>query len=158
MRHSLGKATKKSDVFPKVVDFPCGACGKECIELSSMETSPFEDWLVQCDKCDIWYHLVCQNLTGQEPELQPKSHKKFFCTACKGPGKGKGCGKSSTVSVTPEQNIGNVESQDGTSTKSIREHGPGCCSRGHHLKGRGRATTAQMTMMTNQFHQHQQIV
>ena len=110
LRHSLGSATKKSDVVPKVVDFPCGTCGKECIELASVETSPFEDWSIQCDKCDIWYYLVCQNLTGQEPELQPKSWKKFFCTACKPTGKGKGHGKSSTVSVTAQQNIENFES------------------------------------------------
>ena len=144
LRHSLGNATKKSDVLPKVVDFPCGTCGKESIELSSVETSPFEEWSVQCDKCNIWYHLVCQNLTGQEQELQPKSRKKFFCTACKGPGKGKGRGKSSTVSVTPEHNIGNVESQDGTSTESIRECGRGCHSRGCCPRSRGRPTTAQI--------------
>ena len=69
---------KQMCVVPKVVDFPCGICGKEYIELASVKTSPFENWSIQCDKFDIWYHLVCQNLTGEEPELQPKSHKKFL--------------------------------------------------------------------------------
>ena len=38
LRHSLGSATKKSDVVPKVVGFLCGTCGKECIELASVVT------------------------------------------------------------------------------------------------------------------------
>ena len=123
-----------------------------------METSPFEDWSVQCDKCDIWYHLVCQNLTGQEPELQPKPPNKFFCTACKGPGKGKGCGKPSTVSVTPEQNIGNVESQDGTSTESenvVVVVIPEAIVQEVEVELQLHKVK---TMMTNQLHQHQQIV
>ena len=67
-------------------------------------------------------------LTGQEPELQPKSWKKFFCTTCKPTGKGKGHGKSSTVSVNAQQNIENLESQDDTCTQSMT--GCGGCSRG----------------------------
>ena len=74
-----------------------------------------------------WYAKI---LTGQEPELQPKSQKKFFCTVCKPTGKGKGHGKSSTVSVTAQQNIQNVESQDDTCTQSMR----GCSG---HSQGQG---------------------
>ena len=46
--------------------------------------------------------------------------EKVFCTACKPTGKSKGCEKSSTVSVTAQQNIQNVESQDDTCAQSMR--------------------------------------
>ena len=81
LRHSLRSAMKKLMLFPRLlISLVVHVCGKECIELASVKTSPFENWSVQCDKFDIWYQLVCQNLTGQEPELQPKLQKKFFCT------------------------------------------------------------------------------
>ena len=67
-----------SQVIPKEVDYPCGVCGKACIDLVNIEAFPFEDWSIQCDKCDKWYHLVCEKLTGNEKKVQPKSHKKSF--------------------------------------------------------------------------------
>ena len=51
-RHSFGSATKKSQVIPKEVDYPCGVCGKACIDLVNIEASPLEDWSIKCDKCD----------------------------------------------------------------------------------------------------------
>ena len=54
LRHSFGSTTKKSQVIPKEVDYPCDVCGKACIDLVNIEASPFEDWSVQSDKCDKW--------------------------------------------------------------------------------------------------------
>lgn len=43
----------------------------------------FEDFNVQCDKCDFWFHFVCEGLSGKEKEVQPGSEFPYFCKKCK---------------------------------------------------------------------------
>ena len=64
------------------VDFPCGFCGRECIEIVLDSQKVFENFSVQCNKCTKWYHYQCMNLIGKEPELQENSTLPFFCTNC----------------------------------------------------------------------------
>ena len=110
IRHSLGE---KSSTSKEVnVEYPCGICERECIEVSAIRNASFEDFFVQCDKCDKWYHYVCLNLTGKEPELQEGSEIPFNCINCSvenletqesdtssqmSQSEGKGKGKSSCV-------------------------------------------------------------
>ena len=61
---------EKSDVIQKEIPFPCGFCGKECIDVEAMKSPKLEDFSVLCDKCDKWYHYVCLGLSRKEPELK----------------------------------------------------------------------------------------
>ena len=82
LRHTLDESSKAPSQ-KKTVEYPCGNCNKECIDVSTTRKPSFEDFSVQCDKCDKWYHYICQNLSGKEPELKPNSQLPFFCTKCK---------------------------------------------------------------------------
>ena len=76
---------KSSGQKVKTILYPCGKCSKECIDVESCSNPKFEDFSVQCDKCNIWYHYVCLNLTGQEPELQEGSDLSFVYIRRKDP-------------------------------------------------------------------------
>ena len=67
----------------KVIEFPCGHCGKECVDVESLKDSQFEDFSVGCDKCQNWFHYVCVGLKGDEPELRENSNLEYFCPKCK---------------------------------------------------------------------------
>ena len=56
---------------------------KECIEIIHRKKATFDEFSVQCDTCDKWYHYMCVNLTGQEPELKEKSDIPYYCPNCK---------------------------------------------------------------------------
>ena len=145
MRHSFGSTTKKSQVTPKEVDYSCAVCGKACIDLINIEASPFEDWSIQCDKCDKWYHLVCENLTSNENGVQPKSQKFFFCHSCKPQLRGKGHGKSSTVvsdivSETVESAVTHEPEEINMSRGRARSRGRGCGHGRGHARGHGITT------------------
>ena len=43
----------------------------------------FEDFSMQCDQCNKWYHYICVNLTGHEPALQDNSEMPYYCNECK---------------------------------------------------------------------------
>ena len=58
IRHSLGSAMKKSEILEKVIPFPCGKCGKECVDIEAMCNPRKEDFSILCDKCDKWYHYI----------------------------------------------------------------------------------------------------
>lgn len=47
-----------------------------------MKRAKFEDHSVCCDKCNVWYHLVCLGLKGTEPEIIEGSTLPFFCPSC----------------------------------------------------------------------------
>ena len=82
LRHFLISGGKKQKVQPKETKYPCGKCHKECIEVELMKRARFEDHSVCCDKCEIWYHLVCLGLKGNEPEIIEGSTLPFFCPSC----------------------------------------------------------------------------
>ena len=64
------------------VQYPCGECKGECIEIIHTSQAAFEDFSVQCDKCSKWYHYICLNLSGMEPELVEGSVLPFYCKYC----------------------------------------------------------------------------
>lgn len=80
LRSSVWSAKKKSDIIDKVVEYPCGTCGKECIDESV--ALAFEDQSVLCEKCEKWFHFVCVGLTGKESFLKKKSTAAYFCKSC----------------------------------------------------------------------------
>ena len=143
LRHTLDENPNK--VRQDIVQFPCGICAKECIDIIHKKKAAFEDFSVQCDKCDKWYHYICANLSGKEPELMENSDIPYYCVKC-------------TISVDAvAENVENFEitsdpsdhnvqdrnasnNLDETSGNDIqavcgRAHGHGC-GRG---RGRGRA-------------------
>ena len=85
------------------------------------------------NRCDKRYHLVCKNLTGNEKEVQPKSHKNFFCHSFKPELQGKGHGKSSSAPTqllheTLDSTVGD-EGQEINISRGCghgRGHGCGC--------------------------------
>ena len=85
IRHSLGSAMKKSEIFHKEVPFPCGKCQKECVDIEAMRNPKKEDISVLCDKCEKWYHYICVGLSGKEVELQEGSNLEYYCPDCKSP-------------------------------------------------------------------------
>ena len=80
LRHTLDENTKS--IVQKIVQFPCGVCGKECIDIINKKKAAFEDFSVQCDRCDKWFHYICVNLTGNEPQLQENSDIPYYCPEC----------------------------------------------------------------------------
>ena len=83
IRHSSPSASKVDGILKSHIDFPCGLCGNECVEIKSMKCAKFEDLSVECNGCQKWYHYICMNLTGKEPELQEGSQLPYFCSKCK---------------------------------------------------------------------------
>ena len=80
LRHTL-------DVNPnrdkqQIIQFPCGICGKECIDIIHKKKAAFEDFSVQCDKCNKWFHYICANLSGNEPALKENSEIPYYCVSC----------------------------------------------------------------------------
>ena len=80
----------------KTVDYPCGKCSKECIDIVTCKNAKFEDFSVQCDKCSKWYHYICVGLTGKESFLKSASQEEYICFEC----------------VTPEQHVQEMIPQD----------------------------------------------
>ena len=70
LRHTLEQSKKGTE---SKIQYPCGICGKECIEIIHRRKASFKDFSVQCDKCNKWYHYICSNLSGNEPELKDNS-------------------------------------------------------------------------------------
>ena len=75
-------SSEKENSVKLSIEYPCGKCGSECIDIANKKHALFEDFSVQCDTCDLWYHYVCLKLTGKEPELQENSELPFFCPSC----------------------------------------------------------------------------
>ena len=82
LRHTLDESTRNPSTKNRV-EYPCGICLKECIDITSTRNPVFEDFSVQCDKCSKWFHYICQNLTGKEAELKDGSTLPYFCSNCK---------------------------------------------------------------------------
>ena len=80
----------------KTVDYPCGKCSKECIDIVTCKNAKFEDFSVQCDKCSKWYHYICVGLTGKESFLKSASQEEYVCFEC----------------VTPEEHVHEMIPQD----------------------------------------------
>ena len=74
--------SKDTDGGLKPVPYPCGICGKECIDIMNKQDAVFADFSVLCDFCNKWYHLICEGLTGQEQSLQEGNAGVFKCKAC----------------------------------------------------------------------------
>ena len=99
---------------PNKIYFPCGICGNACSEIESIKYPQFEDQSIGYDKCDKWFHFMCVNITGNEPNVQAGSDLPYFCPTCQEPnstidgntptssakGKGKGKGKSSAKKIS----------------------------------------------------------
>ena len=49
IRHSLPDSASTSKMLEKV-DYPCGICNKECIEVTEMRVATYENFSVQSDK------------------------------------------------------------------------------------------------------------
>ena len=131
LRHTLEES--KKDVA-STIQFPCGICSKECIEIIHKRKASFEDFSVQCDKCDKWYHYICANLSGNEPELKENSNLPFFCLTC----------KTSTVNAVAEDlqemdmDLDNSDPNEVTDNCKGRGKGSGRAEAKSKNKGRGR--------------------
>ena len=66
----------------KHIDYPCGKCNKECIDIGTCKNPKFEDFSVQCDKCSKWYHYICVGLDGKESFLKSNSKEDYICPEC----------------------------------------------------------------------------
>ena len=58
----------------------CGVCDNvllESHEISEKEEQNFNS--VQCNSCQLWYHLKCENLSVTEAENLPE---KWLCASC----------------------------------------------------------------------------
>ena len=66
----------------KTIQFPCGICGKECVNVESLKDAQFEDFSAGCDMCQLWFHYMCVGLKGNEPELQEGSNLEYYCPKC----------------------------------------------------------------------------
>ena len=74
------KEGKKSLKPP--VCYPCGKCGKECIDIMNRANAEFTDFSVLCDFCNKWYHLICEALRGDEECLKEGSAAVYKCHQC----------------------------------------------------------------------------
>ncbi|WAR28362.1 hypothetical protein MAR_014066 [Mya arenaria] len=56
-------------------DFPCGSCGNEVLD---------SDHAVECDKCNTWFHITCQNLDTNWYSQLVENDLSFVwtCTLC----------------------------------------------------------------------------
>jgi hypothetical protein len=74
--------------------YVCPVCDNICEE----EPLDQEGESIGCDKCNLWFHYGCVNLTGNEQFLK-ESNSNWYCQPCsqmgRSKGKGKGKGKSS---------------------------------------------------------------
>lgn len=80
LRSSMWGAAKEADVIQPAIEYPCGTCGKECIDES--DSTVFADYSVLCDTCNKWYHLICVGLTGKESFLKNRSKEPYSCAEC----------------------------------------------------------------------------
>ena len=130
LRHTLDESTRNPSTKIRV-EYPCGICLKECIDITSTRKPAFEDFSVECDKCSKWFHYICQNLTGKEPELKEGSTLPFFCSNCKSTEGG--------VSIENSESVTDVTSSDGEEAHEMDLQVPVARGRGHgHGRGRGR--------------------
>ena len=114
LQHSLESESKVKEMMSKNVDYPCGICGKECIEIMNKKHAIFDDFSVECDTCSKWFHYVCANLSGKEPELQKGSDLPFYCPNCK---------PVDEVSMD-EPSLSNVKPKKGRGKKNIKSSLP----------------------------------
>ncbi|KAK3103000.1 hypothetical protein FSP39_015680, partial [Pinctada imbricata] len=54
------------------LDFPCGFCNEECVGDSDI-------W---CDKCNLWYHTKCENLSHADFEFLTSTELSYICRKC----------------------------------------------------------------------------
>ena len=81
-RHAILCGLTDKQLNPNKVDFPCGTCGKECMEMANLKDPQFEDHSVGCDKCQKWYYLICVELDGTEEYVQENSNLEYYCPNC----------------------------------------------------------------------------
>ena len=142
-RHTVEFKSTQNLPNPEV-EYPCGVCNKECIDIIHDTQAKFEEFSVQCNKCNKWYHYICMNLNGNEPELQENSSLPYFCTFCKRNTAHEDVddhanNSESNLAVTDDQNSEELEQPNVpkcvTGRGRRRGHGRG---RGHgHACGRG---------------------
>ena len=72
----------KAEIIPKEeiiadtnYEYPDERCALQ--QLCKNPTKKPIDWVL-CEKCDLWYHQVCQGVTESEVE-----NISFYCHACK---------------------------------------------------------------------------
>ena len=66
----------------KEIKYPCGKCGTECTDILNVQEARFEEFSILCDFCNKWYHLICEQLIGNEPILQEGCSDKYRCREC----------------------------------------------------------------------------
>ena len=60
--------------------FFCPTCDVVLLEPQEISEKEEQDLnSVQCDRCQLWYHLKCQNLSVAEAENLPEE---WLCTSC----------------------------------------------------------------------------
>ena len=128
LTHNLLSGMKK-EAMKKIIQFPCGHCGKESVDVESLQDAQFEDFSVGCDKCQQWFHYMCMGLKGNEPELSEGSNLEYFCSKFKKTTKkssNAACqlNKSDTHSVAKSKNLKGEEVQqsnsDNLNTSAVR--------------------------------------
>ena len=80
-RHAILCGLTDKQLNPNKVDFPCGTCRKECMEMANLKDPQFEDHSVGCNKCQKWY-LICVKLDGTEEYVQENSNLEYYCPNC----------------------------------------------------------------------------
>ena len=136
LRHTVNEKRPKETK----IKFPCGICKKECIDILSKKKASFEEFSVECDACSTWFHYVCVNLSGTEPQLQDGSDLPYFCPSCiAAQNVSNVTSNLQEVQLEEEMDVGDVQDEVEVVSHSKNKHtGRG---RGHasgHGRGRGR--------------------
>ena len=110
-----------------------------------MKRAKFENHSVCCDKCDVWYHLVCLGLKGTEPEFVEGSTLPSFCPSC--------AATHQSSNDNPPESVNECE----PSTSNNNEHVPKSRKgKGHGIKSMRNTQSYSSTIV--QTHQSQQSV
>ena len=131
--HKLLSGVSERKIKETSIKFPCGQCGKKCIDVESVWDPKFEDFSVGCDNCNKWYNYICVDLDGNEPELQDGSCLPYYCPTCRttfneNPPK-KGKGKKSSLNAKAKDSLQCHAAVSSPAASDILQTGLRCSTR-----------------------------